>query len=184
MSDGASQTETGGVPAKEVQCGRVTLKLEGRCVCRYGPDIFGRVNLSLEVDNCRKAAVLFVERRRQTDTSKVLVLGWSPQFALGSDVPCYLLALAVRGEVKSIHQRKTKNPCHMATRLYMWGRVRLPALYNSGLYVLTLPFGPVVLKWTLPPNGRVPIPSFILYEELASGLAKVLRCSNLLRFPF
>lgn len=72
----------------------------------------------------------------------------------------------------------------MVTRFYMWGRVRLFVLYNSGFYVLILLFGLVVLKWILFLNGRVLIFFFILYEELVLGFVKVFRCFNLLRFFF
>lgn len=55
-----------------MQCDRVTLTLEETWVFTYGPDIFGRVSLSLEIDNCRKVAVLFRERGRQTERHTLL----------------------------------------------------------------------------------------------------------------
>lgn len=58
---------TGGVLAKEIQCGRVALTLEEMWAFRCGPGIFGRVSLGLEIDIYRKEPVPFWENGRQID---------------------------------------------------------------------------------------------------------------------
>lgn len=148
--------------------GRGALTVEEMWVFRCGPDISGRVCLSLKIDNYRKVAILFRENGRQTEGQtlpRFLFQYWTSSLCWAQ---VYLHAMAARQcEVHLSEQNKV--PLSGGCFYRVWGLDYL--LYTTETsHVATA-------IWTssvnIDPAPKWQSQNTLLHTELSSGISKV-----------